>query len=139
VEKYRAQFEARLAHWEVRTREAAQNNEHQSIPDFAARQAEHLARIEAARQAAKAKVTEPKTPGLKTKIRVKERQVFDEHIREKERIVFKLREMKRIEQDELERREIGELRKKLDQNVKANPVPEWCRADNGNDEIQIVE
>lgn len=128
-----------MALWETRTQEAAKLATSQSIPDFAAKQAEHLSRIAVAREAAKAKATQPKTPGLKTKTRVKQRHAFDEQIKEKEKIVIKLREANLKEREEQARQEIRELRKKLDANVRANPVPDWYGIDSDDDEIQILD
>ncbi|KAF8342934.1 uncharacterized protein EI90DRAFT_3011365 [Cantharellus anzutake] len=137
--QHRAQFQERLAQWEQRSREAMEAAEAAKrfvLPNYATRQAEHFARIQAARKAAKSKVTRPKTPGLRTKMRVIERHAFDEVIRAKEKATIALREAKRLEQEEQERREVKLLRKQLDQNVKAHPIPYWNRID---DEIEILE
>ena len=109
------------------------------IPDFAAAQAEHTERVLAARQAARAKVTEPKTPGLKTKGRIVQRREFDEQLKEKERQLQLLREEQQAEAEEMERLGIKQLRKRLDDNVKANPIPKWYKVHDDEDDILILE
>lgn len=70
--------------------------------------------MQAARLAAKAKVTAPKTPGLKTKSRIVQRREFDEHIREKERLAELLRQAEEVEEEGRERLRLKELRRKLE-------------------------
>jgi hypothetical protein len=137
-------FEARLAHWEIRTQEAIRQAQQsrgagrRAVPDFAAAQTEHAERVLAARQAARANVTEPKTPGLRTRSRIVQRHTFDEQIKEKERQLQLLREAQQAEEEELERLRVKKLRRKLDENVKANPVPKWYRV-HDDDDILILE
>jgi hypothetical protein len=144
AEQHRDNFEARLAHWEIRTQEAIRQAQPRMarrpvIPDFASAQAEHTERVLAARQAARANVTEPKTPGLKTKSRIVQRRAFDEQIKEKEHQLQLLRGAQQAEEEEMERLRVKELRKKLDENVKANPVPRWYRVHDEDDDIMILE
>lgn len=93
-------------------------------------QSEHAHRVLMARQAAKQNITAPKTPALKTKTRVVQRHEFDEQIREKERLLRQLQEAEEAIEAERERLRLHELRKKLDANVKANPLPPWLHAHN---------
>lgn len=147
AEQHRANFEARLAHWEIRTQEAIRQAQAQTHPnkvnrptifDFTAKQTEHAQRVLAARHAARAKVTEPKTPALKTKTRVVQRHDYDEQIKEKEKQLRQLREAEEAAEEEREQAKLKELRKKLDENVKANPVPQWYKMQN-SDEVMIME
>lgn len=92
-----------------------------------------------ARQAAKQKVTEPQTPALKTKTRVIQRHDFDEQIKEKERLLQQLREAEQAVEAERERLRLKQLRKQLDEKVKANPVPAWYRVEDGDDDVMILE
>jgi len=109
------------------------------IPDFAAAQADHTERVLAARQAARAKVTEPKTPGLKTKGRIVQRREFEEQLKEKERQLQLLHEEQQAEAEEMERLRVKQLRKRLDDNVKANPIPKWYKVHDDEDDILILE
>lgn len=136
AEQHRANFEAKLAHWEIRTQEAIrQANQipvrfqpvvhHVPIPDYPTLQQQHHNRVQAARVAARTYVTAPKTPGLKTKRRVVDRRYFDEQIKEKERLLQSQRDAQLHEEEARTQQELKILRRKLDENVKANPIPHW--------------
>jgi len=84
-------------------------------------------------------VTEPKTPGLKTKGRIVQRRGFDEQLKEKERQLQLLREEQQAEAEEMERLRVKLLRKRLDDNVKANPIPKWYKVHDDEDDILILE
>lgn len=64
-------------------------------------------------------------PKLLTEARAAQRREFDEAIRQKEAELERLREerAKQLEREEAEWRK--QERRRLDQNVKANPIPEW--------------
>ncbi|KAG6835909.1 hypothetical protein H0H93_013472 [Arthromyces matolae] len=62
---------------------------------------------------------------LTTHTRAHEREKFDEHVREKDRELQRVLEQKRREEEEIEEREIRELRKKA--VPKAHEVPEWYK------------
>jgi len=64
-------------------------------------------------------------PKLLTEVRATQRREFDEAIRQKEVELERLREerARQLEQEEVEWRK--QERRRLDQNAKANPIPEW--------------
>lgn len=67
-----------------------------------------------------------------------QRRAFDEQLKEKEHQLQQLREARQEEEEEMECLRVKELRKKLDKNVKANPVPRWYRLHDEED-IMILE
>jgi hypothetical protein len=142
AEQHRSNFEAQLVHWEIRTQEAIRQANmpprRPPIPDYATLQNEHLRRVDEARVAARMVVTEPQTPGLRTKARAMERRVYDEHIHEKQILIESLREQQRHEEKEQEKREILALRKQLDANVRAHPVPDWYHSQHGVEDDEII-
>jgi hypothetical protein len=67
-----------------------------------------------------------------------ERRVYDEHIHEKQILIESLREQQRHEEKEQEKREILALRKQLDANVRAHPVPDWYHSQHGVEDDEII-
>jgi hypothetical protein len=96
-----------------------------NIPDFARLHQANAQKVAARIQRIKAsaKVTVPASPHLSTKHRAKKRAVFDAALAHKEKITIQLREERTREDAKREELETKELRRKLDEGVKANPVP----------------
>jgi hypothetical protein len=92
------------------------------IPDF---KALHAAELQASLTFRKEHVapTVPVTPKLKTKLRAKERESFDEMMRQKEEEMDRIKEQRRKAREEEEEMEVKELRKRA--IPKANEVPKW--------------
>ena len=71
---------------------------------------------------------------MKTKTRVINRRKYDDLIREKERVIATLKLSLRMEEMEREKLELKELRRRLDEKVKAHPVPDWLHTEAHDDE-----
>lgn len=97
------------------------------VPDFARLHQTHAQKVAARIQRIKAsaRMTVPASPHLSTKHRAKKRAVFDAALAHKERITIRLREEQRKKDAEQQEVETKELRKRLDEGVKANPIPSF--------------
>ncbi|KAF8308266.1 hypothetical protein DL93DRAFT_2159120 [Clavulina sp. PMI_390] len=102
------------------------------IPDYATLQEEHAQRVLHARHEAAQDVTNPETPILVTRARAVERHQYDEQMEE-------LRTAETAQEQERERLRIKQLRKQLDANVKAHPLPAWYRVDDQDEDVMILE
>jgi len=76
-------------------------------------------------------------PKLSTEVRAAQRREFDEAIRQKEVELERLRaeRVKQLEHEEAEWRK--QERKRLDQNVKAKPIPEWYQKAPGRRKTKV--
>lgn len=77
--------------------------------------------------AAQFKPTVPQAPKFATDERMKERLAFDDLIRRKEEEKRLAEEAARIEEEKRKEEEVKQLRRLLDENARANPVPEWYK------------